>query len=149
MASSSTPSSSPAIGRISTWSSRRSRQANSRSASSLLSRSARGANAQRSTLNAQRSMERVERCRLSVERWTFSLSRRVKGAWWPSRSSKPSLVGNGRGRFDSYPLRHFTFDGRCLMFDFKVTASLTQQTSDIKPQTFQRGGERDVARADS
>src|SRR5205814_7805672 len=31
---------------------------------------------------------------------------RVKGAWWPSRSSKPlSSRLTGRGRFDSYPLR--------------------------------------------
>jgi hypothetical protein len=34
--------------------------------------------------------------------------RRVKGAWWPSRSSKPlSARSTGRGTFDSYPLRHF------------------------------------------
>ena len=33
--------------------------------------------------------------------------RRVKGAWWSSRSSKPLSVPHtrGRGRFDSYPLR--------------------------------------------
>ena len=30
---------------------------------------------------------------------------RVKGAWWPSRSSKPSSVRMSRGRFDSCPLR--------------------------------------------
>jgi hypothetical protein len=64
-------------------------------------------NAQRSMLNAQRSMGPVERCTLNVERWTLLPFRRVKGAWWPSRSSKPSSVGNGRGRFDSYPLRVF------------------------------------------
>jgi hypothetical protein len=29
----------------------------------------------------------------------------VKGAWWPSRSSKPSSPRKWRGRFDSYPLR--------------------------------------------
>ena len=35
-------------------------------------------------------------------------SRRVMGAWWPSRSSKPlSARSTGRGMFDSYPLRHF------------------------------------------
>ncbi len=34
-----------------------------------------------------------------------SSSRRVKGAWWPSRSSKSPSVLTGRGRFDSYPLR--------------------------------------------
>src|SRR5207249_2674427 len=34
--------------------------------------------------------------------------RRVMGAWWPSRSSKPlSARSTGRGMFDSYPLRHF------------------------------------------
>ena len=33
-------------------------------------------------------------------------SRRVMGAWWPSRSSKPlSARSTGRGMFDSYPLR--------------------------------------------
>ena len=35
------------------------------------------------------------------------LFRRVMGAWWPSRSSKPlSARFTGRGMFDSYPLRH-------------------------------------------
>ena len=34
-------------------------------------------------------------------------ARRVMGAWWPSRSSKPlSARSTGRGMFDSYPLRH-------------------------------------------
>ena len=34
--------------------------------------------------------------------------RRVMGAWWPPRSSKPSSARyTGRGKFDSYPLRHF------------------------------------------
>jgi hypothetical protein len=32
---------------------------------------------------------------------------RVKGAWWPSRSSKPSSPYKWRGGFDSYPLRLF------------------------------------------
>ena len=33
-------------------------------------------------------------------------NRRVMGAWWPSRSSKPlSARFAGRGKFDSYPLR--------------------------------------------
>ena len=48
-----------------------------------------------------------------VGRWAFAFSffGRVKGAWWPSRSSKPLLVRHppGRGRFDSYPLRPFEF----------------------------------------
>ena len=35
-----------------------------------------------------------------------AFSRRVKGAWWPPRSSKPlSVCFAGRGKFDSYPLR--------------------------------------------
>src|SRR5205823_3889525 len=55
-------------------------------------------NVQRSTLNAQRSIQ-------TVGRWTFFSSGRVKGAWWPSRSSKPSSPRKWRGRFDSYPLR--------------------------------------------
>src|ERR1043166_9524029 len=36
----------------------------------------------------------------------FSSTRRVMGAWWPSRSSKPPSVRfTGRDKFDSYPLR--------------------------------------------
>ena len=61
---------------------------------------------QRSTLNAQRSTQMVGRWALDVGRWTFSSLRRVKGAWWPSRSSKPSLPCKWQGGFDSYPLRH-------------------------------------------
>ena len=64
-------------------------------------------NAQRSTLNAQGSIQNVQHWVLDVRRSAFSFSRRVKGAWWPSRSSKPSLPRKWRGRFDSYPLRHF------------------------------------------
>jgi hypothetical protein len=34
------------------------------------------------------------------------IPRRVTGAWWPPRSSKPLAVRiSDRGRFDSYPLR--------------------------------------------
>jgi hypothetical protein len=42
----------------------------------------------------------------------FSSSRRVKGAWWPSRSSKSPLVFTDRGRFDSYPLRSKDLSGK-------------------------------------
>ena len=61
----------------------------------------------------------IKRWALSVQRWTFSESRRVKGAWWPSRSSKPLSVRHppGRGRFDSYPLRLFIFDFRFSISD--------------------------------
>ena len=37
-----------------------------------------------------------------------SSSRRVKGAWWPSRSSKSPSTRKSRGRFDSYPLRQIS-----------------------------------------
>jgi hypothetical protein len=64
-------------------------------------------NTQRSTFKAQRSIQIVGRWTLVVGRWAFSSFGRVKGAWWPSRSSKPLSVSHtrDRGRFDSYPLR--------------------------------------------
>jgi hypothetical protein len=51
--------------------------------------------------------ERREQNPRSHEHWmfAFSFAGRVKGAWWPSRSSKPPLPRKRRGRFDSYPLR--------------------------------------------
>ncbi len=75
-------------------------------------------NIQHPTSNTQRNRMPRRRCRFSaigcwaldVGCWTFcSCSpRRVMGAWWPSRSSKPlSARSTGRGMFDSYPLRHF------------------------------------------
>ena len=69
------------------------------------------------------SSSEVRRWTLDVESWRFSFLfairnqcqsgsdqsaiRRVKGAWWPSRSSKPLSIRQplDRGRFDSYPLR--------------------------------------------
>ena len=78
-------------------------------------------NAQRSTLNTQRSIQTVGCWMLDIGRsprrspstaeagWTFPSSRRVTGAWWPSRSSKPLSVRKSRGRFDSCPLRQFFF----------------------------------------
>jgi hypothetical protein len=124
MANCSIPNSTPATGRTSTTSSRRSRKQSSSSGcffpDGRLSKRSRSwavefFNAQRSTLNAQRSIQIVGRWMLDacsrfirVGRWTFSFSGRVKGAWWPSRSSKPSSSRlAGRGRFDSYPLRFF------------------------------------------
>ncbi len=117
------PNSTPATGRTSTTSSRRSKKQSSASAcffpDSSLSKTSRSwavrfFNAQRSTSNAQRSIQIVGRWMLDacsrfigVGRWTFSSSGRVKGAWWPSRSSKPSSPRKWRGRFDSYPLRGF------------------------------------------
>ena len=114
MANCSIPNSSPVSGRISTKSSRRSRRRNSAATSFLIARSRAKPsrswassffNAQRPTPNAQRSIQTIRRWMLDVGRWTFSFSGRVKGAWWPSRSSKPSSPCKRRGRFDSYPLR--------------------------------------------
>jgi hypothetical protein len=124
MANCSIPNSIPANGRISTTSSRRSKRRNSVATSSFIalgranaiqSWGSRFFNAQRSTLNAQRSIQTVESWMLDVGRWRFSFSRRVKGAWWPSRSSKPSSSRKWRGRFDSYPLRH-SFCSSCSRF---------------------------------
>ena len=121
MANCSIPSWRPASGRISTRSLRRSRRQNSepiactsvnrgwwldvrkrrqvRHGESVLRRTA----ALQSALRAPK----IRRWTLDVERWEFSAIRRVKGAWWPSRSSKPSSPRKWRGRFDSYPLREF------------------------------------------
>src|SRR5215475_2198968 len=116
MANCSIPNSAPAIGRTSTPSSRQSRKRNSAVARSELKvrsgaepEATRRFNAQRSTLNAQRSIQRVGRWTLGVGSWAF-FSRRVKGAWWSSRSSKPLSVPHtrDRGRFDSYPLRQIS-----------------------------------------
>ena len=62
----------------------------------------------------------VQRSMFDVRRSTFCPYplRRVKGAWWPSRSSKPlSARSTGRGMFDSYPLRHF--DLRFTIYDLR------------------------------
>ncbi len=116
MANCSIPNSTPAIGRTSTPLSRRSREQNSASTAFFAALSLTKAietqtlslfNAQRSTPNAQRSIQTVRRWMLGVGCWAFSSLGRVKGAWWPSRSSKPLSVPHtrNRGRFDSYPLR--------------------------------------------
>ena len=113
MANCSIPNSSPASGRISTTSLRRSRRRNRTATSFVVARTRRDAirwaskffNAQRPTLNAQRSIQTIGCWTLDVGRWVFPRFRRVKGAWWPSRSSKPSSSRKWRGRFDSYPLR--------------------------------------------
>jgi hypothetical protein len=121
MANCSIPSSTPAIGRISTPLSRRSRKQNSAASISVqpIAPWPLGFfNAQRSTLNVQYSIQTVGRWMLGVERWAF-FSWRVKGAWWSSRSSKPLSAPHtrSRGRFDSYPLRHSIFDFRFAIFD--------------------------------
>src|ERR1022692_3820496 len=82
MENSSIPNSTPAIGRIST---------------PLLAQFGKSNN------QSSRSSSIVQHWAFDVKRWMFSVVWRVKGAWWPSRSSKPPSAGNGRDRFDSYP----------------------------------------------
>ncbi len=108
MASCSTPNSSLASGRTSTRSLRRSKRQNSQRASVLIiRRSAFSLEKRRQTASFQSTFraQEIRRWMLDVGHWEFSVIRRVKGAWWPSRSSKPSSSRKCRGRFDSYPLR--------------------------------------------
>ena len=143
MANCSIPNSSPANGRISTRSLRASRKQNRTAApyqalgsTKAIKRWSSGFfNAERSTLNFQRSIQTVESWMLDFGRWKFSFSGRVKGAWWPSRSSKPSSPRKWRGRFDSYPLRQIIFDGRCLKFALSFVVWISNQPSTLNHQT--------------
>jgi hypothetical protein len=111
MANCSIPNSSPASGRISTRSLRRSRKRNSqpRACTSVDRGSAVNLQGRRQAAALQSAFyaQEIRRWTLDVRRWVFSAIRRVKGAWWPSRSSKPPSPRKWRGRFDSYPLRVF------------------------------------------
>src|SRR5882724_6597718 len=115
MANCSIPNSSPASGRISTRSLKRSRKQNSqpRASVSVIRRSA-------FRLQGRRQVRHLDSVRWQTAAFQSgtaarkiqsvipnrqSAIRRVKGAWWPSRSSKPSSSRKWRGRFDSYPLR--------------------------------------------
>lgn len=126
MAHYSIPNLKPASGRISTRSLRPSKRRNSEATSFVIARSRATPirswassffNVQHPTPNVQRSTQIVERWTLDVGRWTFSVLRRVKGAWWPSRSSKLSSPRKWRGRFDSYPLRLLIFELRFSVAD--------------------------------
>ena len=119
MANCSTPSSSPENGRTLTPWLRRLKRRSSRFVSRRNHVAEKTFNVQRSTPDAQRPIQKFERWALDVGRWAFTLPRRVKGAWWPSRSSKPLLIRflPGQGRFDSYPLRLLIFDFRFSIFD--------------------------------
>jgi hypothetical protein len=149
MANSFIPNSTPATGRTSTTSSRRSKRLNSAS-SSLFEASSlaeaigpwtlRFLNAQRSTLNAQHSIHTIERSTLGVRRWTFFSFRRVKGAWWPSRSSKPWSPRKWRGRFDSYPLRFFP----AIPVAVSLCETRTSPTGRRLQRSVVKGGESDV-----
>jgi hypothetical protein len=127
MANCSIPNSSPASGRISTRSLRRSRKQNSqpRASVSVIRCSA-------LRLQGRHQVRHLESVRWQTAAFKSgtparkiqsaipnrqSAIRRVKGAWWPSRSSKPSSPRKWRGRFDSYPLRLFIFDFRLPIAD--------------------------------
>ena len=98
MAKRSTPNSTPANGRISTRSLGRLRR--------------RALKENQSGSQEPRKRARHDSPNLAFLFWfsgfQIQFSRRVKGAWWPSRSSKSPSVFTGRGRFDSYPLRLFS-----------------------------------------
>ncbi len=94
---------------------------------------------------------------LDVRCWMFGLqpSRRVTGAWWPSRSSKPlSVRFTGRGGFDSYPLRHVNL--RISIYDLRFERPsravvsggprFNRRSSIVNPE---KGGDGRVANADS
>jgi hypothetical protein len=125
MANCSIPNSILASGRISTRSSRRLRKRDNQptasvfvvpsweSSSSVRRQVRHGESVLRWTVALQSALRarRIRRWTLDVRRWVFSAIWRVKGAWWPSRSSKPpSSRLAGRDRFDSYPLRHLISD---------------------------------------
>ncbi len=122
MANCSIPNSSPASGRISTRSLRRSRKQNSQPGASVsvIRRSAFSLQERRQVRHGESALWRTAalQCALrprkiqSAIRNRQSAIRRVKGAWWPSRSSKPSSPRKWRVRFDSYPLRQIIFDCR-------------------------------------
>ena len=66
--------------------------------------SCRRENSRRTRTSSRMSSPSSEYCFLSYLFPPFS--RRVMGAWWSPRSSKPlSARLSGRGRFDSFPLR--------------------------------------------
>ena len=119
MAKRSIPSWTPANGRISTPSLGRSRKqkAEDFSGKQESRKQTQGPNFCRLRGLASYSRVSVDPCQLSPSCVRAFLSdslffRRVKGAWWPSRSSKSPSVLTDRGRFDSYPLRPKDLSGK-------------------------------------
>ncbi len=106
MAGYSIPSSTPVNGRISTPSWRRSKKSSNHTSPALYTlQSPTSLQKQSPVFLRQRSI-----CARKIQSAVCdgkSPSRRVKGAWWPSRSSKPLSAPHNRSRdrFDSYPLR--------------------------------------------
>jgi hypothetical protein len=134
MANCSIQNSSLASGRISTRSLRRSRKQNSQPhASASVTRCSAFSPQRRLQV---RHVESVLRRRAAIQsalparrnrsaiRNRQSAIWRVRGAWWPSRSSKPSSPRKWRGRFDSYPLRLLIFDFRLPNADCHVATAL-------------------------
>jgi hypothetical protein len=176
MANCSIPNSSPASGLISTRSLRRSRRQNSqplactsvsrgcwldvrkrrqvhvvesvRWRTAALQSAFQALKIRRRTLNSlpRFSFYGVERLLAIYRSWEFSAIRRVKGAWWPSRSSKPSSLRKWRGRFDSYPLRLFICDSRLPIADcFGARRMISIANRNSKIENRVNGGEPHVA----
>jgi hypothetical protein len=149
MANCSIPNSSPGSGRISTRLLRRSRRQNSQPVACTSVN--RGwwldvrKECQAATLQTAFRARKIRRRTLG-ERWEFSAIRRVKGAWWPSRSSKPSSPRKWRGRFDSYPLRLFICDCRFPIADcFSARRMISIAIRNSKFENWAKGGEPHVA----
>ncbi len=134
MANCSIPNSSPASGLISTRSLRRSRKQNSppRASVSVIRCSAFRLQGRRQVRHLEsvlwqtaafKSGTAARKIQSAIPNRQSAI-RRVKGAWWPSRSSKPSSPRKWRGRFDSYPLRLFIFDFRLPIADCHVATAL-------------------------
>ena len=133
MANCSIPNSSPASGRISTRSLRRSRKQNSqpRASVSVIRCSAFSFQKRRQVRNVESGLWRTAAFQSGTAARKIQSAipnrqspiRRVKGAWWPSRSSKPSSPRKWRGRFDSYPLRLIIFDFRLPIADCHVATA--------------------------
>ena len=144
MANCSIPSSTPATGRTLTTSSRRSKKRDSPAQVSGIRRSARMLSfrkrRQAAALQGALRARKVRRRTLDVGHSTFSSSGRVKGAWWPSRSSKPSSPRKWRGRFDSYPLRPNNCDS-CSRFAVRNGRVAHRATA----TAIAKGGDTDVA----
>ena len=151
MANCSIPNSSPASGRISTRSLRRSRKQNSqpRAAVSVICSPAFSLQERRQVRHVESVLWRTAALQSGLRareiqsafRNRQSAIRRVKGAWWSSRSSKPSSLRKWRGRFDSYPLRRIILIGDCL--ETGRIISVANRTSKI--ENWLKGGEINVA----
>jgi hypothetical protein len=154
MANCSIPNSSPASGRISTRSLRRSRKQNSqpRASVSVIRCSAFRLQGRRQVPQRESvrwrtpALQSALRARIiqSAIGNRQSAIRRVKGAWWPSRSSKPSSPRKWRGRFDSYPLRQIIFDCR-LSIAPGTGRMISIANRNSKIENWLKGGEPHVA----